>query len=228
MDDLTTAQVDTLAGTRLFDLQLFADEPPADPTPADPAGDSGTPPTDPTTDPPTDPPADPQGQQTTDPADTKPADLLGDYKPTMPEGFTVNDDIMNNFIPAVRDMGLNPEQADKLVGLGCEVSKAAVDTWVKSLNEQCQKNYTDFIAQQGKTVEADVGNLNAMLTKYGGKDAPEAFQAAMTALSAYGSDAMKPLFTAMVKMGKDFADPQFYFGAAAPETKSIAERLYGK
>ncbi len=216
MEDL--AQGNTIAN---FDLQLFADEPAvAEPaaTPA-PTG-SAEPPAAP------EPPA-PEAT-TTEPtkAEDKPAepaaaDVLADYKPTMPEGFAVNEALMGEFLPTAKELGLNPEQADKLVGLGAKVAQETAQKVVKDINAQCEKGYADFIAaQKGPDFERDLGNANSLIEKYGGTEAKESMHAALTALSGFSPDAVGPLFNALIAMGKDFADPSVHLGAPAPSGQS--------
>ena len=211
----TLAQGNTNAN---FDLQLFADEPAA----AEPAATPETTPAAETT--PTEPvtpeatPAEPTAKE---PTEQKPseaaADVLADYKPTMPEGFAVNEALMGEFLPTAKEMGLNPEQADKLVGLGAKVAQETAQKVVQDINTQCEKGYADFIAtQKGPDFERDLGNANALIEKYGGAEAKESMHAALTALSGFSPDAVGPLFNALIAMGKDYADPGVHLGAPAP------------
>lgn len=210
-----------------FDLQLFADEP----TAAEPAAAPETTPAAETT------PAEPATPEATpaEPTKAEPAaepataDALADYKPTMPEGFAVNEALMGEFLPTAKELGLNPEQADKLVGLGSKVAQETAQKVVQDINAQCEKGYADFIAaQKGPDFERDLGNANALIEKYGGAEAKESMHAALTALSGFSPDAVGPLFNALIAMGKDFADPSFHLGAPAPGHKSLGDILYGK
>jgi len=159
--------------------------------------------------------------------ETKP-DLLADYTPTFPEGFTANDELINEFIPAAKEYGLNPEQANKMVELGSKVAQSTAEKVVKDINEQCEKGYKEFIdGFKGADAKKDLGNANSLIEKYGGKEAVEAFHTAMTGAIGFSPDSVKPFFNAIVKMGKDFADPEFKLGQAAPQNKSLGEILYG-
>jgi len=75
-----------------------------------------------------------------------------------------------------------------------------------------------------KGSEKDIGNANALIEHYGGAEAKEALHAAMTALSGFAPDSVKPFFNALLKMGKDFADPEMHLGQPAPQE---AERYPG-
>ena len=211
----TLAQGNTNAN---FDLQLFADEPAA----AEPAATPEPAAAEPTPADPVTPEATPAEPTKAEPA-AKPAaaDALADYKPTMPEGFAVNEALMGEFLPTAKELGLNPEQADKLVGMGAKVAQETAQKVAQDINAQCEKGYADFIAaQKGPDFERDLGNTNALIEKYGGAEAKESMHAALTALSGFSPDAVGPLFNALIAMGKDYADPSFHLGAPAPSGKN--------
>ncbi|MBP2635050.1 MAG: hypothetical protein H6Q72_957 [Firmicutes bacterium] len=222
-DQMTAAQGNTNAVESAFDLQLFAEGDPAPDPVTDPAPSDPNPTPDPTTEPVNNP--DPT---TGNPADPKP-DLLADYKPTLPEGFTADEAIMGEFLPLAKELGISGEQADKLIGVGAHLAERVI----ADINQQCESKYGEAInaikAEQGSDFEKNVGQVNALLTKYGDKNTPEAFQAAMTALAGYAPDAVKPLYDALIKIGKDAADPSFHMGSSAPSgPKSLGDVLYGK
>jgi len=145
-------------------------------------------------------------------------DALADYKPTMPEGFVATEELMNEFLPMAKELGLNSENADKMVAMGAKVAQYTADKIVTDINNQCEKGYQEFLdSMKGGDFEKEVGSANALIEHYGGQEAKEAFHTAMTALSGFSPDAVKPLFNALIKMGKDFSDPGVKLGTPATQ-----------
>ncbi|MBP2638219.1 MAG: peptidase [Firmicutes bacterium] len=223
MNDM--AQRNSLA---TIDLQLFAEDPaPVEPVePVEPINQDPVNPVEPPA--PTDPPADPAQKEPTEPVEPP---NLSDYKPTIPEGFTINQESLDAFKPLASELGLNPDQANKLVGLYCDSVKDLPQRIAANITQNCENTYAEFIdgvkGEMGRNFEKNMGQINSLMTKYGDDKTPEYFQAAMTALSGFAPDAVGPFFNAIVKMSKDAADPQFRLGQGAPSgPKTLGQILY--
>jgi len=145
-------------------------------------------------------------------------DALADYKPTIPEGFTATEDQLSGFVAKAKEMGLSPKAADEFMAMGAEAVKSGINNEIAKINSQCEKGYQEFLdSMKGDGFEKEVGNANALIEHYGGQEAKEAFHTAMTALSGFSPDAVKPLFNALIKMGKDFSDPGVKLGTPATQ-----------
>ena len=233
---INAAQDNTVA---MFDLQLFAEEDPVSAT-SEPEPSPSTDPA-PTTEPNTDTNLD---EPKLDNPNQEPApDLLADYKPTFPEGFEADEKIMGEFIPLAKELGINPENADKFVGIGCNLAKSVAENVqqkvIEDFNNQCETSFNQAIEsmkqEMGKAsdgvsnFEKGIGQANALLERYGGPDAPEAFHAALTAAAGYAPDAVKTIYAAVIKMAGDATDPEFHLGSGTSSgPKSLGEVLYGK
>lgn len=153
-----------------------------------------------------------QQQQTT-------TDHLADYKPTLPEGMQVDQAAYDQFKPIAQEIGLKPEQADKLLGLYAQNVQGLVTRVVDDINSQCQENYDAVIAEVkldpvlgGINFDGNMRSIDSMLTKYGDDTTPELFRAALTALSGFDKEAVRPLFNAVAKMAKDAAPDVTHIG----------------
>jgi hypothetical protein len=229
------AQDDTEA---MFDLQLFAEDPPADPPAGDPPADPPASNDPPPSDPPEDPPADPPKKDDPAKGDDPPTDTLGDWKPILPEGVELDQKVYDAVFPKFKEMGISAKQADGLTEMYNELTKDLGTRILGDINNQCQTGYDAAINEikadpvLGKDFEAKTGQINAMLTKYGGENAPAMFQEALTAIAGFrgdGGEAVKSLFSTMQKIAGDWADPTTVMGSKAGNgPKTLGEVLYGK
>lgn len=147
------------------------------------------------------------------------ADLLADYKPTLPEGFELDEKAMEAALPIMKELGLSTEQADKLIGLHAQTVQSTAAKVVEDINATCQKNYDDVFAEikkdkalGGRDFDKNMGQVNALLTKYGDKNTPEQLHTALTALAGFDKEAVKPFFSALAKMARDAADDSTILG----------------
>ena len=164
---------------------------------------------------------------------TAPTDLLADYKPALPDGMTMDQAAFDQFLPVAKELGLSPDKADKLVGLYAQSAQALANRVVEDINSQCQTNYEAAItaikadkAFGGSGFEANMGAVNAMLTKYGDAATPESFHTALTALAGVDKEAVAPLMQAFLKMAKDAAPDKTLLSAGGGAKKSLGELLY--
>jgi len=221
MDNVNVAQDNTNAA---FDLQLFAEDAAEDAAEIAIDGTEGAKETDVSTD---------KGTDTEDGSDTDEVstggddakegedqqtdDLLVDYKPTMPEGFEVDEKMIGDFVAAAKEMGIKPEQADKMVGMGCEVAKVTAEKVIADINQQCETGYKQFVDSQNKQ---DIGKMNSLIEHYGGKEATGALHEAFTALQGFAPDSVPVIFKALAAAGKDYSDPSFKLGNPATKDNS--------
>lgn len=163
-------------------------------------------------------------EQSTEQTAEPPADLLVDYKPTLPEGVELDQASMDVALPLLKEFKENPtpENADKLVAYHVEQMKNVGQRIVEDINSQCQTNYdvgmNEIKADKalGKDFEAKTGQINQMLTQYGGEHAPIMFQEALTAIAGFREDGpavVKSLFSTVMKIAGDWADPKTILGS---------------
>jgi antitoxin component of RelBE/YafQ-DinJ toxin-antitoxin module len=232
-EQTTTAQDNTNAVNRImFNLQLFAeDTPPAsDVPPIDSLADAGTDSLPPQNEPPADnnPPADNELPNDTPPADdAPPADLFTDYKPELPNG--VNEEMLAEALPVFKELGLNPEQANKIIPLADKLVQDTVSKVVEDINQQCENNYKEVMdgmknnRKNGGAVEFEknVGQINALFKKYGDDSTPEQLHTALTALAGFDKEAVKPFFNVLVKLAADAADDTTLLGSAKTQESTM-------
>jgi hypothetical protein len=163
----------------------------------------------------------------------KNADLLADWKPKLPDGVEIDQQAFDMVMPVFKELGLNAEQADKLTDVYQTLTKDLGTRIQEDINNVCQTGYDDAIKDLkadkkfgGKAFEENVGHVNAMLEKYGGEEAPKQLQTAFTALAGYDKDAVKPLFTALMKISQDWADPKTKMGSTVKEEKTVAQKHF--
>lgn len=155
------------------------DDPPADP-PSDPVDPPADPdPSDPPANPadPADPPADPSLMDGGDKAEPDPATLPPEkYELSAPEGFAMDDTILAAADPVFRELGLNNDQANKLMPLAATLAERLQG----QQNDAFQAMKTDW-AKESKA-DKELGGANwaeteslvaKALDQFGGvKDSP--------------------------------------------------------
>jgi hypothetical protein len=162
----------------------------------------------------------------------QPADLLAEYKPTLPDGVEIDKAAYDLAMPVFKELGLTPEQADKLTGLYTQLQREFGPRILEDINNQCQTNYDDVMKeikadkQLGKNFEQNTGHVNAMLEKYGATG--EQLHTALTAMAGFDQKSVKPFFVALTKIAQDWADPTTILGNSKPNggPKTAAEVLY--
>jgi hypothetical protein len=140
-------------------------------------------------------------------------DLLADYKPTLPEGVELDQAAFEAAMPILKELGVSSEQADKLINLHAQTVQGVANRIVEDINATCQKNYDEIFAEIKKDKdigEKSIGQINAMLKKYGGES--EHLHTALTALAGFDKDAVKPFFTALAAIARDAADDTTVLG----------------
>lgn len=202
----TSAQVTPETDVLKFNLQLFADDPPADVTPPEggepPAGNppetppEGTPPTD-----------SPEG---TEPPTEGAPEEYADF--TVPEGLTYDKETAGDFLATAKELNLTQEQAQKLV-----------DVYGNRLLEQQeaqQKQSADWAAESKKQFKkADIELANKTLGKFADKEVIEL-------LANTGLGNHKAVIGLFNKIGKQMSEGQFIESPSNSPAKSAAEILY--
>ena len=163
-------------------------------------------------------------QDTKDSGDAKPEDMTYE-KFKVPEGMTFNEDLNNAFTPIAKDLGLNQEQAQKLVDM--------YSTW--------QKTQADAQTNDSVALHKEWGERLAADTEVGGPDLDKNLGFAGRVLDKFGTDEVRAVFNesgignhpAMVKMfiqiGKSLSEDTLDSGESqvlAKSQKSHAETLY--
>lgn len=159
-------------------------------------------------------------------AEQEQTDAFADYKPELPNG--VNQEMLELALPVFKELGLNPEQADKILPIADKLVQDTVGKVVADINEQCQKNYEDVFAEikadkqiGGRDFDKNMGQVNALLKKYGDDSTPEQFHSALTALAGFDKEAVKPFFNAIFKMAQDAADDTVIMGSSKTQEASF-------
>lgn len=146
-------------------------------------------------------------------------DLFADYKPNLPNG--VNEEVFAEALPVFKELGLSPEQADKIMPIADKLVQQTVGKVLTDISDQCHAGYDSVMADLkadrsfgGKNFEQTVSQINNLLTKYGDEKTPAQFHEAMTALSGWenGTESVKSLFISLSKMAKDAADDTLILG----------------
>lgn len=201
-----TAHDDTESGVRAFNLQLFAEEPPADQPAGDPPPASDPPAGDP---PPADPPAADPGK-TDPPAASGAPETYTDFK--VPEGLTFDTASAGDFHTVAKELNLTQDQAQKLVDLYANrmvdmqnAPKAQSEAWYK----ESAKLY--------KTEDLDLANKTL------GRFADQEFIAMLTSTGLSNHPKMIGVFKSI---GEQISEGKFVDGGSGGAAKSAAEILY--
>lgn len=170
-DTTPAASTDTTASTTATDANtvLGGATAPAGETPGDGAAT--------TTDKPGDQGADggdgKEGDKSPDKPDDKPAGAPEKYELEMPEGFTLDEQVLAEFDPVLRELNLDNAQASKLAGLYGKLKQSEAAA------------YGETVQEWGKQAAAD--------PEIGGKAFTANVELARTALATHGSPELKGL-----------------------------------
>jgi hypothetical protein len=113
------------------------------------------------------------GKSTTDKTDDKPAGAPEKYELELPEGFTLDEKVMGEFDPVLRELNLDNTQASKLANLYGKIRQSEVAA------------YGETVMEWGKQAAADA--------EIGGKAFPENVELARSALATHGTPELKGL-----------------------------------
>jgi Spy/CpxP family protein refolding chaperone len=159
------------------------------------------------------------------PADAaKPAEVTYEFK--VPEGFDPNTEGMNELKATAKELGLTPEQAQRIADLGVKQAQG----------------FTTQLVEQQKAMTAQWAEQTTTDKEIGGDKLPENLGVAKKALDTFGSKELKTLLNQsglgnhpevvrfMVKAGKAISeDGQLITGSAAQADRAntpIENRLY--
>jgi Spy/CpxP family protein refolding chaperone len=156
--------------------------------------------------------------------DAKPAEVTYEFK--VPEGFDPNTEGMNELKATAKELGLTPEQAQRIADLGVKQAQG----------------FTTQLVEQQKAMTAQWAEQTTTDKEIGGDKLPENLGVAKKALDTFGSKELKTLLNEsglgnhpeivrfMVKAGKAISeDGQLITGSAAQKDRAntpIENRLY--
>ena len=155
--------------------------------------------------------------------DTKPTEYT-DF--ALPEGMTMNSEVLDEFKPIALDVGLTQEQAQKMVDIYSKAKQQDFENEVAYRKDAFNELVKDIKADK-KIGEEGYGKINSMLTKFGGDEAPKLFEASLLALSGMDKGVAKQLVGVYHKLAEAAGDDQMVFGQ--PNTKDLSAKtlLYG-
>lgn len=145
---------------------------------------------------------------------------------TVPEGLTLDTEVLGEFTEAARELNLPQDQAQRVVDLGVKMSQK----WAEQASAQVQ----DMQAGWRRDAEAD--------PEIGGDALPQSLATAKKALDAFGSPALKEMIEdaklgdhpefirLLVNVGKSISEDTLITpsGEAVRAPRSHAERIYSK
>lgn len=159
----------------------------------------------------------------------KPAEATPEFVPLtaesikLAEGFTLADDVRDNFLGIMNDRTLSPaEQAQKLVDLSANMSKASAEAQEKAWADT-QTEWQNAVRSDpeigGDKLEPALGRIAQLAQKYGSSELMEVF-----ALTGAGNNVHMVKF--LDKIARDLSEGQPVSGAPATAKPSLASRLF--
>lgn len=163
-------------------------------------------------------------------ADDKPAGAPEAYEAfTLPEGFTLDEQMLGEFTPLLKELNLPQEAAQKVIDFAPKlIEKTVQQTAAKVLDEVGLGDRASW----SQAVQTD--------KEIGGEKLAENIAFANKAVQMFGSDALKAMFLktgvgahpelvkAFVRIGKQISDDSFVPGGKTTTVANPAVRMYDK
>jgi len=154
---------------------------------------------------------------TTD-VEVKPEGAPEAYDLKVPEGMTLDSEMLDKYTPVFKELGLTNEAAQRLADIQIQAQQEALvaqhTNWVQSVKSDPEIG--------GKNMDAAVKNAQSALARFG-------TPALKQALEQTGLGSHPELVRIFSKVGEAMAEPQIVQGlAGAPaRDKTLAEKMYG-
>jgi len=180
------------------------------------------------------PPVNPETDQPPAPSEPPKTDEPPKQEPTapepltmesikLPEGFTVDEEISNNFLEVMNDAKLTPgERAQKLIDLQAGLMAKAAEANYKAWSDM-QTQWQDEVRADpeigGEKLAPALGEISKLVDTYG---SPELRQA----LDLTGAGNNPHVIKFLHKIAKDLGEGGPVLGAPSQSKDSLADRLY--
>lgn len=151
------------------------------------------------------------------------ADAFDPDKLELPEGFELDEQMMEQFKPLAEELGIGQEQAQKLMSMHTEA--------VQNVQQQMQDQHAQQVEQWATDAKSD--------QEFGGDHYGESLQTAKKALQQFGSPELiqmlnqtglgnhPELIRAFYRAGKNLSEDTFDGSApAGGQERSLADRMY--
>lgn len=173
--------------------------------------------------------------QPTTPAETDPVVEGQETQPTapesyedfkLPEGLTVNPDMLGDFVPVAKELGLTQEAAQKLVDLQAKYAQVAADQSAKAWESTLQEWATALEKDPeigGDKKQQSVAGAQAAMKALGNSSLAEAMDA--TGMGNH-PEMIRLLNNVYTKFLKEDSTAPVQPRAAEPEPKSRAQTLF--
>lgn len=146
-----------------------------------------------------------------------------EYKFDIPEGVKVNEDIMSEFTPLLKDLGASQEQAQKIVDLQSkfmeQMAEAQNAAWTERQNDWSKAAESDEEYGKGKYDES-IGIARKAMREIGGAELTKV-------LEETGMGNHPEFIRFFYRVGLAIGEDSLSFGQANKEgAKSIAQRMF--
>lgn len=107
-------------------------------------------------------------------AEPQPSDQPADYADfSAPEGMELNQEVLGEFVPMAKELGLNQEQAQRLIDMGSklvsQVNQSAADMFVKTVEGWREQVKADKDLG-GKELDANLGIARLSIDRFGSQE----------------------------------------------------------
>ena len=156
------------------------------------------------------------GEEQAPDKDAKPAGAPEKYEFTPPEGMELDPVALGKFEPIARELNLDQEQANKLVGIYAELAKGHNEAWAKT-QEDWRASVTTDQEFGGEKLETTLRDANLALTKF-------AQPADIAEIKALGLANCPPLVKLLARAGALMGEDKIFNGNGTPEANTEAAR----
>lgn len=157
-----------------------------------------------------------QGNET----DSKEAETPTEYTDfKLPEGFTLDEGIKNEFLLVAKDAKLSQEHAQKLVDIQTKYAQEQSAKVQAEFHKTVKDWQNETITFLGPEYKKELSYVSKAMAKYG---TPEL----KTLLNTTGLGNNKEIVNAFRNIGKEMSDDTFIDGRKSTSEDSLAKRLY--